>query len=79
MRSTSSLRSKPGSWSFTATIIKIGNGLGIRIPRRIVREAGLRAGDKVRLTFEFRKGSGVGIRRGAAPFAEEEDSHQDII
>ena len=64
--------------SFTATIIKIGNGLGVRIPPRIVREYGLKEGDRVKLTIQLRKTSGFGMCRDAGPFDEERDGHRDI-
>jgi hypothetical protein len=63
---------------FTVTIIQIGNGLGFRIPPKIVKEYGLKEGDRVTLTFELRKRSGFGMCRGAGPFVEEPDGHRDI-
>ena len=62
---------------FTVTIIQIGDELGFRLPQRMVREYGLKEGDLVTITIEFRKTSGFGMCRGAGPFDGERDGHLD--
>ena len=63
---------------FTVTIIQIGDELGFRLPPRMVRESGLKEGDLVTITIEFRKTSGFGMCRGAGPFDEDRDGLGDI-
>jgi hypothetical protein len=63
---------------FTVTIIQIGDELGFRLPQRIVREFGLKDGDRVTLTIKLRKTSGFGTCRGAGRFVGERDGHRDI-
>jgi len=68
---------KPRRRYFTVTIIQIGKGLGFVLPPRLVKESGLKEGDRVKLTIEFRKKSAFGIARGSGPFDPERDGHPD--
>ena len=53
---------------FNVTIIQIGDELGFRIPQRMVRESGLKEGDLVTITIEFRKTGGFWDLPGGRPF-----------
>ena len=57
---------------------KVGGSLLITIPKDIVREESLRAGELVRVDIKKVKKSGFGMFKGMAPFTKEDelDTHE---
>jgi hypothetical protein len=57
---------------------KVGGSLLITIPKDIVKEESLRAGELVRVDIKKVKKSGFGMFKGIAPFTKEDelDTHE---
>ena len=60
-------------------IKRIGNSLGIIIPKRLVNILGLREKETVSVKIEKRQYlSGFGIFKGAKPYREDKEEHEDL-
>ena len=56
-----------------------GNSLGVILPSDLLKETGLEQGDTLEVDIVSKKRmNGFGIARGARPFIEEEESHQEF-
>ncbi|MBI2044708.1 AbrB/MazE/SpoVT family DNA-binding domain-containing protein [Candidatus Pacearchaeota archaeon] len=56
-----------------------GNSLGVILPKDRLRELGLKKGDSIRIDISLdERLDGFGIAKGAKPFKEEEESHEEF-
>ncbi len=56
-----------------------GNSVGVLIPSETLKELGLHKGDTVEIDIVAKKRrDGFGICKGAKPFEEETESHEDF-
>jgi len=56
-----------------------GNSFGVILPREKLRELGLKKGDKIEIEIIIKKKlDGFGISRGAKPFEEEKEAHEEF-
>lgn len=59
----------------SAPVRRVGNSLGVLIPKRLVEEMSLREGSVVDVSIRKKKKvSGLGLARGTGPFIEQLDS-----
>ena len=52
---------------------KIGGSIMVRVPKDIVEQEGIKAGQTVRIEVERAKKSGFGIAKGVGPFTKEDE------
>ncbi|MFH1053712.1 MAG: hypothetical protein V1740_04845 [Candidatus Woesearchaeota archaeon] len=58
---------------------KWGNSLGLLVPKDLIKFEGMNEGDKVKVEiFKEKRIDGFGMAKGAAPFKEEEISHEEF-
>ena len=56
-----------------------GNSIGVILPIEKVKELGLHKGDNVEIDIVAKKmRDGFGISRGARPFEEEKEAHEEF-
>ena len=56
-----------------------GNSIGVILPAEKLKELGLKKGDRVEIDLMPKKRlNGFGICKGAAPYVEEEESHEEF-
>ncbi len=63
----------------TVKVKKWGNSFGIIIPQKAMDELGISIGEVLDVEIvKKRRRSGFGICRGASPYKEEEEPHDDL-
>jgi len=56
-----------------------GNSVGVVLPMDKVRQMGLKKGDKIEIKIFLKKRiDGFGIAKGAKPFEEEKEEHEEF-
>ena len=56
-----------------------GNSIGVVLPMDKIREMGLRKGDKIEIKIITKKRvDGFGISKGAEPFEEDKEEHEEF-
>ena len=56
-----------------------GNSVGVILPSEKLKELGLRKGDRVEIDIVIKKRiNGFGIAKGAEPFEEETEEHEEF-
>ncbi len=56
-----------------------GNSLGVIVPVEKLKELGLHKGDRIEIDIvQKKKKEGFGICKGAKPFEEEKEEHQEF-
>ena len=62
-----------------ARVKQWGNSLGLIIPKDIVRLENINKGDVIKVdVFKEKRVSGFGIIKGAPPFKEDVEEHEDL-
>jgi antitoxin component of MazEF toxin-antitoxin module len=57
-----------------------GNSIGVVLPIEKIREMGLRKGDKIEIKISLKKKiDGFGLAKGAKPFEEEKEVHEEFF
>lgn len=56
-----------------------GNSMGVVLPMDKIREMGLRKGDRIEINIIIKKKvDGFGISKGAEPFEEDKEEHEEF-